>query len=217
MAQPSGSVLPSDFNYDITSAGDTRDQIIFHSYVYAICKVDLQPSKWSPANREDIYSIHEANVLPEIAASGRLDASIRIGKSTADASAVLTQTGAYSSGWLTTVTESIAQGRTNALPNYNESKVVPRYIIVEAKISRNTTSAFSESVEVVAIAIVAKNSVAYSGNDAISFNGDVISQRINNPFDSLSSFMLKDSIAENINKIIYESTNAFTVPLFGDF
>jgi len=218
MALPTGAVDSTNFGYDITAGGDTRDAVAFYSYMYVVCKVDLQPSKWAPANREDVYHNHETSVAVDIAASGGINATVRIGKETADKNAVLSDTGPSTPvNWLTSVTESVGSNRTTTFPNYNESKVRPQYIIVELRVSRNVTSTLSESVVVNALYVEAKNDSAYSGNDLVSFGNGTVGQKLNNPFDSLSAAMMKDAIAENLNKIMYESTNAFCVPLFGDY
>jgi hypothetical protein len=213
MAKPTGAVDYSDFGYDISSAGDTRDDVTFYSYVYAVARIDLQPGKWATANREDLYHKHSVSMYVNVASGGELRAAIRIGKQTPDANAVFTETG-VSSGWITTSTESLSGGRTNTLPNYNESKIQPQYIIIEARISRNATAALSENVE---LFVEAENGSAYAGNDAVAFNSDTVSQRMNNPFDSLNASLFKDAIGENLNKLMYESKNAFTVPLFGAY
>jgi hypothetical protein len=216
MAKPTGAVDASDFGYDITSAGDTRDDITFYSYIYVVAKVDLQPGKWATTNREDLYHKHSVSMYVDVASGGELRAAIRIGKQTPDANAVFTEPG-VSSDWITTSTESLSGGRTNTLPNYNESKIQPQYIIIEARISRNSTATLSENVEVYALFVESENDSSYAGNDAVSFNSDTVTKRMNNPFDSLNASMFKDAIGENLNKIMYESKNAFTVPLFGAY
>jgi len=217
MAQPAGSITPADFGYDITASGSTRDDITFYSYVYIVCKVDLQPSKWQSVNRSDVYSKHKANLYVNVASGAEIRVAVRTGKETADSNAVFNESGPIAYTWLTAVSETVEQGKTFALPNYNETKVVPRYIIVEARVSRNSTSTLAETVNIFGIYLEAVNDESYTGNDALEFNGDTISKRMNNPFDSLNASMLKDAIAENINKIMYQSRNAFTVPLFGDY
>jgi hypothetical protein len=119
--------------------------------------------------------------------------------------------------WLTSVTESEGSDRFTTFPNYNESKIQPKYMVVELRMSRNATSALSENVYINGLYINSQNNSSYSGNDLVSFGNSVISKKINNPFDCLSSAMLKDAIAENLNKIIYESKNSFSLPLFGDY
>ena len=218
MAQPTGSVDAADFGYDISSAGDTRDDITFYSYVYLVAKVDLQPGKWATAQREDLYHKHKTNVAVDVASGGEFRGAVRIGKETPDENSTFTETGPTTPvSWLTGVSESLGSGRTNVFPNYNDSEVQPRYILIELRCSRNSTTNLSENVSVYCIYIESENDSAFSGNDIVSFNEDTVSKRMNNPFDSLNASMLKDAICGNLNKIVYESRNAFSVPIFGEY
>jgi hypothetical protein len=216
MAKPTGAVDFLDFPHTITSAGDTRDSTIFYSYMYAVAKVDLQPGKWETTNKENTFHSHDTAVSVKVGTGATVIVAVRVGKEVPDPNNIFLETGPTTPvTWLSGITEEFTASRTIPLPNYDPTKTVPRYMVIEIIMSRNQTSTLTETAEVGQLFIEAVNDTAYSGNDVISFNNNV--KKINKPFDSLSAYMMKDAIVENLNKIMYCSSNAFCIQLFGDF
>jgi hypothetical protein len=219
MAKPTGAIEPSDFGYDITSAASTRANLAYRSRLYIVVKSDLQPSEWATANREDLYQKQTISNCLEVDAGGTLVQRVTIGKETPDDGMFFSVNGPVTpTNWSATQnTESLEATRTKLLPDYNIAKIKPRYIVVQIELYRNVTTALSETCKIYGMYFEATNESSYSGNDFVYFSDSIVENKINNPNDSLSSAMMRDAIANNLNALMYQARNSFSVPMFGAF